>query len=73
MIETEVAIVPPDVTMTQSGQAVFVVEVEITNPYLHTKHGETAKLLPGISAEARIVTERSTAMQMILRKLDFIN
>ena len=73
MIETEVSLVPPDVTMTQSGQAVFVVEAEIQNPYLHTRHGETAKLLPGISAEARIVTERSTAMQMILRKLDFIN
>ena len=73
MIETEVSLVPPDVSVLQNGQTVFVVEAEIENPYLQTKNGQIAKLLPGISAEARIVTDRSTAMQMILRKLDFIN
>ena len=73
MVETEVSIVPPDVTVMTSGQAAFVVEAVIDNPYLSTKHGQTARLLPGISAEARIVTDRCTAMQMVLRKLDFIN
>ena len=73
MVETKVSLVPPDVTLTATGQAAFVVEAVIDNPFLHTKQGQTAKLLPGISAEARIVTERSTAMQMVLRKLDFIN
>ena len=72
MVETEVSIVPPDVTLAPAGQAAFLVEAVIENPYLHTKHGQTAKLLPGISAEARIVTDRSTVMQMVLRKLDFI-
>ena len=73
MVETEVSLVPPDVTLSQSGQAFFVVEAVIDNPYLSTKQGQIAKLLPGISAEARIVTDRSTALQMVLRKLDFIN
>ncbi len=73
MVETEVSLVPPDVTLTATGQAAFVVEAVIVTPYLRTKQGQTARLLPGITAEARIVTERSTAMQMVLRKLDFIN
>ena len=73
MVETEVSLVPPDVTLTPTGSPTFVIEAVIDNPYLSTKRGQTAKLLPGISAEARIVTERSTAMQMVLRKLDFIN
>lgn len=72
MIETEVSIVPPDVTYL-NGTAIFIVEAEIESPYLTTKNGQTAKLLPGISAEGRIVTDRSTVMQMVLRKLDFIN
>ena len=73
MVETKVSLVPPDVTLTPTGEAAFVVEAVIDNPYLHTKQGQTARLLPGITAEGRIVTERSTAMQMVLRKLDFIN
>lgn len=73
MVETEVSLVPPDVTLTPTGEPAFVIEAVIDNPYLHTKQGQTARLLPGITAEGRIVTERSTAMQMILRKLDFIN
>lgn len=72
MIETQVLIVPPDVTY-QNGAAVFVVEAQIDSPYLIAKNGQTAKLIPGITAEGRIVTDRSTVMQMVLRKLDFIN
>ncbi len=72
MLESQVAIVPPDVSYV-NGQPVFVAEAEIKNPYLTTKNGQTAKLIPGITAEGRIVTDRSTVMQMILRKLDFMN
>jgi len=68
-----VSIVPPDVTVTQTGQVAFIVEATIDSPFLYTKHGQSAKLLPGITAESRIVTDRSTVMQMVLRKLDFIN
>ncbi len=73
MIETSISLVPPDITVLQDGQTVFVVEAEISKPYLQEKNGQIAKLLPGISAEARIVIDRSSAMQMILRKLDFLN
>ncbi len=72
MVETEVSLVPPDVTY-QNGTAVFVIEAQIDSPYLIAKNGQTAKLIPGITAEGRIVTDRSTVMQMVLRKLDFIN
>ncbi len=73
MVETQVSVIPPDVTVTQTGQAFFIVEAIIENPCLHTKHGSTARLLPGISAEGRIVIDRSTVMHMMLRKLDFMN
>jgi len=72
MVETEISLVPPDVSYV-NGQPVFIAEAEIENPYLAAKNGRTAKLIPGITAEGRIVTDRSTVMQMLLRKLDFIN
>lgn len=72
MIESKISIVPPDVTYV-NGQPVFIAEAEIENPYLITKNGQTAKLIPGITAEPRIITDRSTVMQMVMRKLDFMN
>lgn len=72
MIETEISIVPPDVTYI-NGQPIFVAEAEIENPYLVAKNGQTAKLIPGITAEGRIITDQTTVMQMVMRKLDFIN
>lgn len=72
MIETEISVVPPDATY-MNNQPVFIAEAEIENPYLTAKNGQTAKLIPGITAEGRIVTDRSTVMQMVMRKLDFIN
>lgn len=72
MIETEISIIPPDVTYV-NGQPVFIAEAEIENPYLIAKNGQTAKLIPGITAEGRIITDKSTVMQMVLRKLDFMN
>ena len=72
MIETNINLLPPDVTYI-SGSAVFIAEAEIENPYLVTKNNQTAKLLPGITAEGRVITDRSTVMQMVLRKLDFVN
>lgn len=72
MIETNINLLPPDVTYI-SGSAVFIAEAEIENPYLVTKKNQTAKLLSGITAEGRVITDRSTVMQMVLRKLDFVN
>lgn len=72
-VETFVSLVPPDVSIIPTGQAAFIVEALIDNPVLQTKKGQTAYLLPGITAEGRIITERSTVFKMVLRKLDFIN
>ena len=73
MVETEVSLVPPDVNLSVAGQPIFVAEAIIKEPSLQTKKGQTALLLPGITAEARIITDHSTVIQMILRKLDFMN
>ncbi|MCR5437319.1 MAG: HlyD family efflux transporter periplasmic adaptor subunit [Treponema sp.] len=73
MIETKVSLVPPDVTLTKNGDTVFIVEAVIESPFLYTKQGQYARLLPGINAEARIITDKSTVLQMILKKLDFLN
>ena len=72
MIATKISLVPPDVTYL-NGNAVFVAEAQIPTPYLKEKNGQIAKLIPGIIAEGRIVTDHSTVMQMALRKLDFMN
>lgn len=73
MTETEISLVPPDVSLNNSGQPVFIAEAVIHEPELKTKHAQTAMLIPGMTAEARIITDRSTVLQMILRKLDFMN
>lgn len=73
IIETTISLIPPDMTLYQQTQPVFIVEAIIDNPYLYTKNGQIAKLLPGITAEARIITDRCTVIQMILKKLDFWN
>lgn len=72
MMESQISIVPPDVSYV-NGQTLFIAEAEIENPYLTAKNGQNAKLIPGITAEGRIIIDKSTVMQMVLRKLDFIN
>ncbi len=72
MVETEISLIPPDITNI-NGSYVFVAEAYVDSPYLYTKNGKSAKLIPGITGEARIITDKSTVLQMVLRKLDFIN
>ncbi len=72
MLETVVDMVPPDATL-QNDTLVFVVESPVFAPYLSAKNGRRATLIPGITAEARIITDRSTVMRMVLRKLDFLS
>jgi multidrug resistance efflux pump len=72
-VETTVSLIPPDCTLLATGSPVFVAEALVPEPYLVSKNGKRAQLLPGITAEGRIITERSTALRMVLRKLDFIN
>ena len=71
-LETQVSLVPPDVDISM-GSPIFIAEAPISEDYLISTDGQVAKLIPGITAEARIITEKSTMMKMILRKLDFIN
>lgn len=71
-LETAISFIPPDVTY-MNGLPVFIAEAKIVSPYLIPKNGRSAKLIPGITAECRIVTDKSTVMQMVLKKLDFIN
>ena len=73
MLETKVDLVPPDASLSQSGSLVFVVESAVPEPWLESRHGRRASLIPGITAEARIVTDRTTVLRMVLRKLDFMN
>ena len=72
IIETEISLVPPDISYI-NGTSVFIAEALINSSFLITKKGKSAQLLPGMTAECRIVTDTSTLLQMFLRKLDFIN
>lgn len=67
-----VSLIPPDCTMQETGIPLFVAEADIREPWLVSKRGERVELLPGITAEGRIITEKSTIMRMVLRKLDFM-
>ena len=71
-LETQVSLVPPDVDISM-GSPIFIAEAPILKDCLISTDGQVAKLIPGITAEARIITEKSTMIKMILRKLDFIN
>ena len=71
--ETLVDVVPPDATLSQAGGLAFVVEAPLPEPWLESRGGRRASLIPGITAEARIVTDRTTVMRMVLRRLDFLD
>ena len=71
-LQTTVNLVPPDFTLQEDGKAMFIVEADIHTPYLISKEGTKIMLQAGITAEGRIVTEQSTVLHMILRKLDFL-
>lgn len=72
ILETKISLVPPDGTF-QNGEIKYIAQAEIVKPYLMDKNGKAIKLIPGMFAEGRIIIDRCTVMQMILRKLDFIN
>lgn len=62
----------PDVDFS-TGTPIFIAEAPIPKDFLVSSDGQIAKLIPGITAEAKISTEKTTVMKMLLRKLDFIN
>lgn len=67
-----IKLIPADITIV-SGVPVFIVEADISEPYLYSKKGDQVKLRAGLSAEARIIVSRNSMLKMILKKLDFIN
>lgn len=67
-----VSLIPADITINSSNP-VFVVEAEIPETCLYANSGEKINLRAGLSAEARIIIANDSVMNMILRKLDFIN
>lgn len=71
-LKGKISLIPADISVV-SNNPVFIVEAEITEPYLYSSKGDKVKLQSGLSSEARIVISRDTIMKMILRKLDFVN
>ena len=71
-VEGNVILVPPDYTAMQTEEPVFIVEAEIEDLVMTTKHGEQTILKPGLKGEARVVVGREKAYVMLLRKLDFL-
>lgn len=70
VINTNISIIPPDVTLL-GEESVFIVECDLKNNYLLSKKGKKVTLLPGVRARCKIITNRTTLMMLILRKLDF--
>ena len=71
-IETEIDLIPADVSAVHGLHPVFIVEALLEDPWLVSRNGERAYLRAGIGASARIVVERDTVLRMLLRRLDFI-
>lgn len=71
-ISTKINLLPSDSTLTEDNKQVFIAEAIIETPYLKSKDGEKFQLLPGMIAEGRIIIDKSSIMNMVLRKLDFI-
>jgi len=72
-LEAEINLIPADFTIGENARPVFIVEAQITEPYLITRNGEKVFLRAGIGAEGRIIVARDRVIFMILRKLDFIS
>ena len=56
-----------------NGNSFYIAECPIPEPVLISKKGKSAVLMPGLSAQARIITDKTTVLKMVLKKLDFIN
>ena len=72
IIETSISVVSPDISYI-NGTGVFIIEADIVYPFLTTKKGQKKKLVPGITGEGLIIIDKTTVLQMLFKKLDFIN
>jgi len=71
-VETEIDLIPADVSAAHGFAPVFLVEALLEEPWLMSRNGEKAYLRAGIGASARIIIDRDTVLRMLLRRLDFI-
>lgn len=74
-LETKVTLIPAD-SILQNGIPFFITEALIEEPFLYEKtikHNDVKiRLISGITGQARITTDTSTVLQMVLKKLDFL-
>ncbi len=71
-VSSTVSLIPADAVLDERNYPVFIVQADIPDPVLHDTHGFDAHLIPGMSGDARIITNTCTIMELFLRKLDFI-
>ena len=72
IVQTYISSVPPDITLLSTGTQAFVAEAPLLHNILTARNGETVHLVPGLTAEVRIVVGHTTMHQFLLTKLDFV-
>lgn len=72
-VEGRVTRVPADSSATAAGSAYFAVEASLDRVSMENKQGQRVSLIPGMTAEARIVVKRERILRLILEKLEFIS
>ncbi len=72
-LKTDIAFIPSDCTASKGNEAVFSVLTDDFSATLSEKRGKRAHLLSGMDTNCRIITGRTTALHLFLKKLDFMH
>jgi hypothetical protein len=72
-LKGEVSLIPADYSIVFGSIPAFIVEAMLPEPWLLSPIGERVNLHAGMGARGSIITEQGTVMQMVLKKLDFLN
>jgi multidrug resistance efflux pump len=72
-VESIIKLIPADFIYIQTSSPFFVVESEITEPWLFSRDGEIIHLRAGTSASGRIIVGHDTVFRMLMKKIDFID
>lgn len=68
--EGKIITIDPDITKTQSTEAIFIMKTNLDNEVLCDKKGKEYPLKVGLQVDARIILSRKTIMQFLLEKLN---
>lgn len=71
-LQSNISVIPPDCTSSNNSEAFFKVLTSEFPSVLHEKKDKTAFLQSGMEATSRIITGRTTALRLFIKKLDFI-